>query len=924
MMLGKRSVNNRRARGTAMLLVLIALAMCTILALSFLAAQQPTALIASNIDRKTQARAIAESALKMAIDYVNEDADWRTDKRSGLWMSNVALDGGTFTLEGTDEADGDLANDSSQAVLLTVVASYQGVTHRVSARVTPGGQESGANRMLLIAGSGSSLSSSDSNKRDLFESWGYVVSVIDDSASQSSYNAAVAVNDVVFVSEQVDAGRVNTKLRGATIGVVNAAPLLCDDFGFSSASSRSGASASRIDIVDNTHPITSGFPVGALAFYDSPIDISYITGSMPAGAAVLADCSGRAGDANFVVADVGDTLQYGAAAGRRVIFPSTNDINVNELTTDGQLLLRRCIEWAMDETADTGASPTLLALYTFEEQAVADPSLLGHWRLDETPTAMAGGGISAGNSVEMDDAAVIDSYRSSSGTYDSQTPGSSAMVTLNSTSNEAFTLSGSARIKGDASVGAGGSTASVFEIEGLATISGARLVQDSNIEIATLSAPSGLPDPGSTDFNLSSSNTQTISSDVSYDNFTIKNSAVVTINGDITIWVKGDLVGKGDAKLVIPEGSSLTLYVGGDFAISGDCEFNADSAGTSRLTLYGYGEKEVGMAGRSVMAATVYTNDSFHVKDSTHFYGTVLADEGITAEGSAAIHHDLSQAGFSVSGMASTLFGYTAVGNRSQALDRDAAAMSFTLTEALTVASLTAYVNGGEDGGKLRMAIYDDGSSAPGSLLAQTSKLNAPEEAWQWVTGSLTSLTLSPGTYWLALSLDSEDNDARYGYQSGGSNNTQYHSMNAVGDGFNSTWGSSSGSGSRQLCIYASGSVSGDTTMPNAIDEATLGNGGTYVGDASGAAGGFGDGGTSVQFDGDGDYLEIQHDSAYLLDRGSVGLHFNADRLGGEQALFSKDANDIDRGGHLHLYADGNRLKARIQTSSNDPYRTGS
>lgn len=665
-MLTKRVMRDRRSDGAAMLLVLIALALCTILALSFLAAQQPTALVASNIDRKTQARAIAESALKMAIDYVNEDADWRTDKNSGQWMSDVGLDGGTFTLTGIDEADGDLADDSSQAVLLTVVASYQGVTHRVSARVTPGTQAGSANRLLLVAGNRSSLSMNDSHKRDLFESWGYIVTVIDDSASQLDYDAAVAVNDVVFVSEQVDSVSVNTKLRGATIGVINDESGLYDDFGFSSTSSTSQASSNSIDIVDNTHSITSGFSVGPLTFYDSPIDISYISGTMPIGATVLADRSGSEGDATFIVADIGDALHNGAAAGRRVVFPSVSGMNVNSLTTDGQLLLRRCIEWAAGETTNNGASPTLLALYTFEEQAVADPSLIGHWRLDESATATGLGGV-----------------------------------------------------------------------------------------------------------------------------------------------------------------------------------------------------------------------------DST--------------------------------------YGYDTVGNNSRRLDRDAAAMRFTLTEPMTINSLTAYVNGGDDEGKLRMAIYDDGASAPGSLLAQTSKLNAPEEAWRWITGSLTPLSLSPGSYWLALSLDSEDNDARYRYQSGGSNNIHHHSMNAVSGGFNSTWGSSSSTYAGQLCIYASSTGDGavDDRMPPAVDEAPLGSEGAYVGDAKGLAVGFGDGGTAVQFDGDGDYLEIPHDSAYLLDRGSVGLHFYADSLGGEQALFSKDANDIDTGGHLHVYAEGNQLKARIQTTSDDPYRTG-
>ena len=341
----------RRSRGAAMLLVLIAVGVATILALSFLATQGPTQAVARNIDRKAQARQIAESALEMAIDYVNEDATWRTDKTSGQWMSEASLDGGTFDLYGTDEADGDLSDDDSEPVQLVVIATFEGVTHRVSAVVTPGVQATG-NRLLLVAGNGASPSSTDLNKKAMFESWGYVVTVIDDGASASVYDAAVMVNDVVFVSEEVYSGRVNTKLRDVTIGVVNDEAYLHDDFGFSSTNSRSGVSSDSIDLVDITHPITSGFSVGSLVFHNGPIKVRYITGSMPSGVTVLADVPGSGTNANFLAADVGDQLHYGPAAGRRVMFPATNDLNVNNLNSDGQTLLRRSIDWAAGQEGD--------------------------------------------------------------------------------------------------------------------------------------------------------------------------------------------------------------------------------------------------------------------------------------------------------------------------------------------------------------------------------------------------------------------------------------------------------------------------------------------------------------------------------------------------------------------------------------------
>lgn len=749
-----------------MLLVLIAVAMCTIMALSFLAAQEPTAAVASNIDRKTQARAIAESALKMAIDYVNEDADWRSDKSSGTWIANAALDGGTFTLSGIDEDDGDLTDDVREAVILTVVATYQGVTHRVSARVTPGADESSTNRLLLVAGNGNSPSSTDRAKRDLFESWGYMVTVIDDSASQASYDAAVAVNDVVFVSEEVNSGSVNTKLRDITIGVVNGDAYLHDDFGFSSSNSRRRVSTDSLDIVDNTHPITAGYATGELEFHVGSINVFYMTRSIASGVTVLADRSGRHASAIFAVADVGDQLRYGPAAARRVMFPATDDLNVNNLSSDGQALLQRSIAWAAGGGArGDDSSPTLLALYEFDEQPVADPTLIGHWRLDEVAAGGAGG-VSGGQGIEINDSARIDSYNSAAGSYASQTSGAEAVVTVNSTGEDDFTIDGSGYLGGDAYIGPGGSISSVFDVDRGATLTGSKQLLSQTIPITWLTAPSAMPSD-SGHFRISGSTSITIDSDRTYKKLELEDSAIVTIDGDVTIWIKDKLKLENNAQVIIPPGSSLTLYTAKDFDVKDSAQLNGDSTATNRLTVYAYSSnKEVHLQGSAVMAATLYTNDALCMKDSSHFFGKVLAYDAVDLEGSAELHQDLSLGGFGAGG--------------------------------------------------------------------------------------------------------------------------------------------------------------GGGAMPDAEDASSNGHAGTYHGDAAGGQTGFGDGGTAVQFDGDGDYVEIAHDASFLLDRGSVGLHFYADRLGGQQALFSKDSSGNDNGGHVHLYADGNRLKARIQTTSDDPYRTGS
>ena len=63
---------------------------------------------------------------------------------------------------------------------------------------------------------------------------------------------------------------------------------------------------------------------------------------------------------------------------------------------------------------------------------------------------------------------------------------------------------------------------------------------------------------------------------------------------------------------------------------------------------------------------------------------------------------------------------------------------------------------------------------------------------------------------------------------------------------------------------------------------------------------------TAVAFDGTvnddtGDYGEIAHDASYLVDDGSIQLWFNTADVTQDAALWSKDSQDFDTGGHLQI-----------------------
>ncbi len=140
----------RRKRGVALLLVLIAVAISATLAMSFLGAQSTSVGIARNIQDHSPARHVAESGMELPIAYIQANSNWRTQQPNGAWVVDEPYAGGTFTIVGEDgvdtdgdevvDGDGDLADDPDDPLTLTVTGKVNGASHVVRAVVTPEGQ----------------------------------------------------------------------------------------------------------------------------------------------------------------------------------------------------------------------------------------------------------------------------------------------------------------------------------------------------------------------------------------------------------------------------------------------------------------------------------------------------------------------------------------------------------------------------------------------------------------------------------------------------------------------------------------------------------------------------------------------------------------------------------------------------------------
>jgi len=199
--------------------------------------------------------------------------------------------------------------------------------------------------LLLVVVNPASLTVQETNKKTLFESWGYVVTLIDMDDTQSAFDAALTGNDVVFITEEIDSTRLNTKLVNATIGVVTEEDNLSDEFGI--ASTITWDTGDTLNITDNSHYITQLFSLGNLNVMTAVNSLAYVSGTRSVDLKNLGSLITRPA---LVTLDVGaTTYTAGTVAGRRVQLPwGGNTFDVNTLTADGLTILQRALEWGAE------------------------------------------------------------------------------------------------------------------------------------------------------------------------------------------------------------------------------------------------------------------------------------------------------------------------------------------------------------------------------------------------------------------------------------------------------------------------------------------------------------------------------------------------------------------------------------------------
>lgn len=214
-----------------------------------------------------------------------------------------------------------------------------------------------ASNILFVVGDATTPDADDANLKTMLEGKGHTVTYIDDGTVT---NGDMASYDVTLVSDTCVLASVNGLFYDQSYPLVYYHFQATIDYDMATNEARSG-NTTAIDILDNTHPITSGYSTGNLTVLTSAERITEsATSGWGAGADNLAE-SPSSTDTCLGVYDSGATKATGTAPARQAMLFCRATAPSN-LTSTGEDVISDTIDWAAGNLGGTTHNLTANAL----------------------------------------------------------------------------------------------------------------------------------------------------------------------------------------------------------------------------------------------------------------------------------------------------------------------------------------------------------------------------------------------------------------------------------------------------------------------------------------------------------------------------------------------------------------------------------
>jgi hypothetical protein len=172
-----------------------------------------------------------------------------------------------------------------------------------------------------------------------------------------------------------------------------------------------------------------------------------------------------------------------------------------------------------------------------------------------------------------------------------------------------------------------------------ANIDGEKRALKMEFEFPSISPPSGLPWVG--DYSMNGTDSIFLSGE--YGSFTMENNSVVTIDGDVTLYITGDFYMDQNSRLDIAVGASLQIILGGgSFEMDQSSTINNLSKDPTKFVIFGTNSftGEIYIDQGSEFYGAIYApKASVELDQGDGFYGAIIAKD-ILFDQDTVLHYD--------------------------------------------------------------------------------------------------------------------------------------------------------------------------------------------------------------------------------------------------------------------------------------------
>ncbi|MHC4570929.1 MAG: DUF7305 domain-containing protein [Planctomycetota bacterium] len=231
-------------------------------------------------------------------------------------------------------------------------------------------------------------------------------------------------------------------------------------------------------------------------------------------------------------------------------------------------------------------------------------------------------GIFVDSVMVLKNGTTIDGYN-----YDA---GETLKIGTNNTGGAAITAKLGVTIDGDVVVGVDSSPDDVIDNVHEAVITGDVYSMSQENELPSILVPQYLQDLPSQGVLT---NPTTISGDTKYDSINLGAGSIATIDGDVTLYVAGDLILDNSAELQIADpninpNASLTIYLGGNLVAQNGGGINNEAMDATKLKIFALDTcTDMDFKNSGVFYGAIYApNASVHLYNSVEMFGSVICN----------------------------------------------------------------------------------------------------------------------------------------------------------------------------------------------------------------------------------------------------------------------------------------------------------